>query len=173
MSRWDTVLYYLQRVCDKIEGDAHLLGLGNLGGFVEDWKKLVGRYSKMPGEYTTFYEGTTGDFLYFQTEVFTSDKMEVAFFETALARSLRKHLIFNKYQGVQVYSFADLYDSSCGRWRISIYFSTSDKQLRKLQSWYSHQKVEERDEYLQLLSGKVVDKELEEEFQTMEDRKKC
>ena len=62
----------------EFEGDAHLLGLGNRIACLK-LEKTGGTISKMPVEYTTFFEGTTGDFLYFQTEVFTSDKMEVAF----------------------------------------------------------------------------------------------
>lgn len=168
MSRLDTLLGFIQKVSDFIEGDAHTVGLRNNDYFVAQWRSLVQKYSLIPPEQSGFFEGTTGDFLLVKSEIFVKDDMSLKLFERTLRVLIEDCLRQMGFSSVATYSFLDLMNSNTGQWLVSVYFSTSDKQIRKLQDWYRRQIYQKRERALRQLDKKLQDQQLEREMTLQE-----
>lgn len=168
MKRLDAILCLIQKISDRLEGDAYTIGLRNNACFVAQWRNLVTKYSLIPPEQTMFFEGTTGDFLLIKSEIFAKDELPLKLFERTLSILVEETLRDLGFSSVATYSFADRMDSSTGRWIISVYFSTSDKQFRKLQDWYHRQIYRKRERSLRQLDRKLQDQQLEREMTLQE-----
>lgn len=171
-SRWDSFLGFIQKVSDYLEGDAHTIGLRNNACFVAQWRNLVTKYSLIPPEQSLFFEGTNCDFLYLQTEIFVKDDLPLKLFERTFRVLVEDTLREMGFSSVATYSFLDFMNSDTGEWRVSVYFSTSDKQIRKLQDWYRRQIYLKRERALRRMDKELQDQQLEREMTLQEQETK-
>ena len=76
------------------------------------------------------------------------------------------------FSSVATYSFLDFMNSDTGEWRVSVYFSISDKQIRKLQDWYRRQIYLKRERALRRMDKELQDQQLEREMTLQEQETK-
>lgn len=153
----------IQKVQDYLEGDALPVGLINDLVFNEQLRILINDYSRLSEKLTVRYEGTCAEFLYFITEIYTEEEINIIFFEQGLKRAVEDYFI-RRGTTVSIVVISDPIPNN-GQ-KITVYFGWTQKQSRKLMHWYTRLTNEEKKRAIENL-GDIQDESLKKEIEMM------
>lgn len=159
------ILDFVRAVSDWLEGDAKTLGLRSDLTFQQEWRELTEKFSRLKPEISYVFEGTTGDFLFLKAEVFTDLETDVLLYQTGLERIIENSLLRKNLSHFECHSFHEQWNG--GGQLITVFFSSTEKQARKLNEWKAHQIMQERRQAISELRSRK-DLDLEEEMKATE-----
>jgi len=128
-------------------------------------KDAVRSYSKLPPESTTWWNGTTGTFLRFKTELWPKDDDDIPLFSTVIIRSIQEHF-WRLGENPSIVIIPD--SGERGQVWIQGYFGHTWIQNQELAAWYTRLTTAERSRAIEQITG-IRDKALEQELATIKE----
>lgn len=148
-----------------IEGPAHTVWLGQDPILLSRIKEAVELYSRLPFESTTWWDGTSGRFLRFKTELWPKDEDEIPLFSTVIIRSIQEYF-WRLGENPSIIIIPD--PGERGQVWIQGYYGHTWIQNQELAEWYTRLTTAERSRAIEQITG-LRDKALEQELATIKE----